>query len=83
MIKLIIKSNLGGNLRLSAPNAFKLANGILKDATGENKNKFYQIAAIPTPIISSKATLSKQDPEKIIMADFPKMPGKTNALVIK
>jgi alpha-L-fucosidase 2 len=83
VIKLIIKSNLGGNLRLRTPNALKLANGILKDATGENSNPFYQVAATPGPIVSSKATSSKPELKKTFMVDLPTMPGKMYTLVIK
>ena len=43
IIKLIIKSNLGGNLRLRTPNVVKLINGVLKNASGNNKNPFYQL----------------------------------------
>lgn len=83
VIKLIIRSNLGGNPRLRTPNALKLANGILKDATGENANPFYQVTATPDPIISSKATSSKPELKKTILVDLPATPGRTYTLVIK
>jgi alpha-L-fucosidase 2 len=83
VIKLIIKSNLGGNLRLRTPNTLRLANGILKEATGENANIFYQVAAIPNPIISSKATAEKPELQKVFMVDLATMPGKAYTLVIK
>ena len=83
IIKLIIKSNLGGNLRLRIPNALKLTNGILKDAIGENSNLFYQVIATPNPIISSKATSSKLELKKTIMVDLSTIAGKTYTLVTK
>ncbi|TMI74285.1 MAG: glycoside hydrolase family 95 protein [Bacteroidetes bacterium] len=81
--KLIIKSNLGGNLRLRTPNALKLTNGILKNATGENSNPFYQVTATPDPIVSSKAMSSKPELKKTIVVDLLTMPGRTYTLVIK
>src|SRR5690606_39521791 len=40
--KVVIKSTLGGNLRLRAPNALTLSNGeALPAARGENTNPFY------------------------------------------
>jgi alpha-L-fucosidase 2 len=43
IIKAIIKSTLGGNLRLRVPNEMKLNDGNeLKKAQGENKNPFYR-----------------------------------------
>lgn len=83
VIKVIIKSNLGGNLRLRTPNALRLTNGILKDATGENTNPFYQVTATPDPIISPKAILTKPELKNYLMVDVSTVPGKTYILVIK
>jgi alpha-L-fucosidase 2 len=83
VIKLVIKSNLGGNLRLRTPNVLTLTNGILKTATGENPNTFYQVTTIPNPIISPKATSTKQELKNKMMVDFLTMPGKTYTLVTK
>src|SRR6186713_962741 len=58
IIKLVIKSNLGGNLRLRTPNTVKLINGVLKNASGNNTNSFFQVTATPDPIISSLASVS-------------------------
>jgi len=79
VVKLRIKSTLGGNLRLRTLNALKLTNGILKDE-GENTNPFYQIAATPIPIISSKATSSTPELKKTFMYDIATMPGKIYTL---
>ncbi len=83
VMKLIIKSNLGGNLRLRTANALKLTNGILKDATGENTNPFYQVTATLDPIISPKAISSKPELKKTIMVDLRTITGKTYTLLIK
>jgi alpha-L-fucosidase 2 len=83
IIKLVIKSNLGGNLRIRTASALRLTNGILKDAIGENSNSFYQIVATPNPIISSKATSSKPELKKTFMVDLSTIAGKTYTLLIK
>lgn len=58
VVKLVVKSTLGGNLRLRVPNALKMSNGAsLKVATGKNPNPFYQTEDTPAPIVSAKATI--------------------------
>jgi len=83
IIKLIIKSNLGGNLRLRTPNTVKLINGVLKNASGNNTNPFYQITATPDPVISSLAPVSTNDLKQTFLYDVPTIAGKTYILVIK
>jgi alpha-L-fucosidase 2 len=83
VIKLVIKSNLGGNLRLRTPNALKLVDGILKDAAGNNTNPFYQITATHDAIISSLAPISTNDLKKTFLYDIPTIAGKTYTLVIQ
>jgi alpha-L-fucosidase 2 len=83
VIKVIIKSGLGGNLRLRSPNSLKLLNDVLGYATGENTNSFYQVEAIPHPVISTKATPSKPALQKTNLYDIPTLPGKTYTLIIK
>jgi alpha-L-fucosidase 2 len=83
IVKLIIKSNLGGNLRLRTPNALKLVNGILKNATGENSNPFYQITVTHDAIISPLAPKTTIDLKQTFLYDIPTIAGKTYTLVIK
>ncbi|WP_069660993.1 glycoside hydrolase family 95 protein [Arcticibacter eurypsychrophilus] len=60
VVKLIIRSRLGGNLRLRVQSGLKLTSeGKLKEAKGVNSNRFYQIEPIKTPLISKKATVIK------------------------
>ena len=55
--KVIIKSTLGGILRLRVPNEIKIESGAdLRAAAGENKNQFYNLESIPDPIISPGLT---------------------------
>ena len=81
LVKVIIKSNIGGNLRLRVPNTLKLTAGVLKTAVGENKNPFYQITATPEPVISSKATLTVPELKKTWLYDIATQPGKTYSLI--
>jgi len=81
LVKVIIKSNIGGNLRLRVPNTLKLTAGVLKTAVGENKNPFYQITATPEPVISSKATLTVPELKKTWLYDIVTQPGKTYSLI--
>jgi alpha-L-fucosidase 2 len=83
VIKLIIKSKLGGNLRLRTPNSLKLVNGILKDAIGENTNPFFRLIATPDPIISAKTKMSKPELKETVLVDLITTPGITYSLVEK
>ncbi|SHH54404.1 alpha-L-fucosidase 2 [Chryseolinea serpens] len=58
LVKAIIKSNLGGNLRIRVPNDVKLAKGsIVKQPPGENQNPFFRVEQTPSPLISASATV--------------------------
>ena len=81
VVKLMIKSNLGGNLRLRVPNKLTLTGGILKDASGENTNPFYQLTAIQDPIISPKLTSPTPELKKNFSYDVSTIPGKTYSLI--
>lgn len=84
LVKLVIKSNLGGNLRLRLPNEMKLNKGnALKVATGKNANPFYQTEEIPAPIISEKATIQPLELKATQLYDMPTKKGKVYTLVVK
>ena len=83
IVKAVIKSNLGGNLRLRVPNEMKLSNGILKEAAGENNNPFYQVEKTPAPVISEKAIITPPDVKKTFVYDIPTQKGNTYTLVAK
>ena len=84
IIKAIIKSTLGGNLRLRVPNEMKLKEGNeLKKAKGENKNPFYQTEEIATPVISPKATITPPELKDTFLYDISTQKGKIYKLVSK
>jgi len=82
LFKAVIKSNLGGNLRIRVPNIMKLVNGsTLKKAMGENKNPFYQTEETPPPIISPKATIMTPKLKETFVYDIPTKRGQVFTLV--
>jgi alpha-L-fucosidase 2 len=84
IIKAVIKSNLGGNLRLRVPNEMKMNDGGgLKKAGGDNTNVFYQTEKIKTPIISEKVKITLSDLKQTFVYDIPSEKGKTYVLVLK
>ena len=84
LVKLVVKSNLGGNLRLRLPNEMKSNNGqALKIAKGENLNTFYFVNETAKPIISESATLSPLNLKPSFLIDIPTQTGKIYSLVNK
>ncbi|WP_357475106.1 glycoside hydrolase family 95-like protein, partial [Micromonospora sp. NPDC049151] len=47
--KLVIKSHLGGNLRIRVPNELNLSKLKAKKATGDNENPFFFFNETPKP----------------------------------
>ncbi len=83
LIKVTIKSNIGGNLRLRVPNELKTSNGVmLKEAKGDNANGFYKTEKIAEPIISNKATIIFPQLRRTWLYDIKTQPGKTYTFVI-
>lgn len=84
VIKAVIRSTLGGNLRLRVPNAMQLSDGsALKEAVGENANPFYQTETIPAPIISPKATIILPKLKETFVYDIPTEGTTTYTFVLK
>jgi alpha-L-fucosidase 2 len=81
VIKAVIKSTLGGNLRLRVPNPMKLSTGSLKAAAGKNTNPFYDVEEITTPVVSDKATITKPVLKETVSYDLPTQAGKSYTLV--
>lgn len=59
VVKLSIKSNLGGNLRLRVPNKLAISKrfGTLKFASEDNPNPFYYVEKMASPVISGESTV--------------------------
>lgn len=75
--KLIIRSKLGGNLRIRVPNALASEKGRnLNRAKGANVNEFYFVDPTPRPIISSKAIASASFMPATIGYDIPTSAGE-------
>ena len=81
VVKAIIKSTLGGNLRLRVPNEMKLSSAALKKATGKNTNSFYQVEETPAAIISDKASFAPLQLKETRVYDLPTQFGKTYTFV--
>ena len=77
LVRLVITSVLGGNCRLRMPNAVSsTGNTLLKPASGNNNNPFYQPAQVAPPLISSKASPSKPVLKETWLYDLTTSPGK-------
>ncbi len=82
IVKAVIKSSLGGNLRLRVPNELKYENGSqLKIAVGENVNGFYKTESGKKPLISEKATVTLPELSKSFVYDISTKPGQVITLV--
>ncbi|MEP7377424.1 MAG: glycoside hydrolase family 95 protein [Chitinophagaceae bacterium] len=76
LVKVVVKSTIGGNLRLRVPNAMRVSGGSLKKATGKNANPFYLVDETPSPIVSPKATVAAPALKKTWLYDLPTQAGK-------
>ena len=80
--QVVIKSTIGGNLRLRVPNPMKFgAGGSLQTAIGKNENSFYQVEETPAPVISPKATLLLPQLKKTFIYDIKTEAGKSYRLI--
>ena len=82
LLKAVIRSNLGGNLRVRATNKIKLLNGpALKIATGENGNPFYQTEITAKPLVSAKAVITAPALQETFLYDIATHRGQSITLV--
>lgn len=83
LVNLIIKSTLGGNLRIRVPNEMNANNGAgLKKATGENPNPFFYHVAVTDPIVSSEANIETPILNTTWLYDLPTEKGKTYQFIM-
>ncbi|HEV8514936.1 MAG TPA: glycoside hydrolase family 95 protein [Cyclobacteriaceae bacterium] len=82
LTKVVIRSNLGGNLRLRVPNVITKTNGEnLVKAANKNNNPFYQIDEIKSPIISTTSKITHLALKETILYDLPTSSGKIYTLI--
>jgi len=80
--KVVVRSNLGGNLRLRVPNEIKLkSSGSLKIAAGTNPNPFYRTEDTLAPIVSPRAAVTPPDLKQTLLYDLSTQPGKEYTFV--
>lgn len=84
LAKAVIKSTLGGNLRLRATREMKLDDGTgLTIATGKNPNPFYYVEETPAPIVSNKISIAAGDLKETKLYDLSTEAGRTYTFVVK
>lgn len=84
IVKALIQSVLGGNLRLRTPNEIKESSGnALHAASGNNSNAFYYVEQTAAPIISAKANITMPQLEKTFVYDIATQAGKTYTFIMK
>lgn len=82
VVKAVIKSTIGGNLRIRVPNPVKINELVLKEAKGENPNPFYTIEKIPEAVVSEKAKLSMPVLKQTFVYDIPTRSDQFYILVL-
>jgi alpha-L-fucosidase 2 len=80
LIKIVIKSNMGGNLRLRVPNQLQSRKAVLSQAVGNNSNPFFQLDEPLPPIVSPQAVISVPDLKQTFLYDLITKPGETYTL---
>jgi alpha-L-fucosidase 2 len=84
IIRLVIKSMLGGNCRIRSYTPLKPAGNLaLRTAKGENQNPFYQVPRIQKPLISAKASLRDVKLPGTFLYDFSTRAGGEYTIVAK
>ncbi len=82
LTKAVIKSKMGGNLRIRTPNQVNAVDGTsLVAAAGENNNLFYHVDETPDPIISPDAEVKLHELNDTWVYDIPSKKGETYTLV--
>jgi alpha-L-fucosidase 2 len=82
LMKITIKSKLGGNLRVRVPNEMRLSNGTLKMAVNTNLNPFYISEETPLPIISEQAMVTTPQLRETFLYDIVTEAGGTYTLIV-
>lgn len=84
IVRVVIKSTIGGNCRLRLPNVLVAEAGMeMTPAIGVNSNQFYQTDKVSAPIISEKAKLNKPNIPETVLYDLKTQAGKEYTLLMK
>lgn len=84
LVKLVVKSDLGGNLRLRLPNKMKLqSGGKLVEAQGDNPNPFYYVNETSKPIISNVSTIVPITLKPTFLVDVSTTKGGLYSLIME
>ena len=75
IVKLVIHSSLGGNCRLRLNQPVKGA--LLTTANSVNKNRFYEVMDLKTPIVKNSTERLTPSLSKTWLYDMPTAAGKT------
>lgn len=76
IVRLMVRSMLGGNLRVRVPNQMKVSGGgVLKEASGRNGNPFFEVAVTPAPIVSEKASITEPQLKATFVYDVATQEG--------
>lgn len=82
LVKLAVRSQIGGNLRFRAPNPLQLPGGrALTKATAQNNNPFYKTEKTPQPLLSPRATVTAPVLKETWLYDVPTTAGATVTLI--
>ena len=80
--KAVIKSTIGGNLRLRVSNALEREKGkALQTASGENPNPFYQVPVTADPIVAPAAEIIPADLSDMNLYDINTTQGEVITLI--
>lgn len=81
VIRVVIKSTLGGNLRLRVPNALTLGKNVaMANASGRNPNPFYFVEGTQPPVVARAAKVDSPHLRETMVYDLPTEPGKVYVL---
>lgn len=81
VVKVVIRSNLGGNLRLRVHN--ELSAAMLMKAVAKNTNPFYYVEEIPLPVTSANAKIESPRLKQTFLYDMSTEKGKEYTLLMK
>ncbi|MGO4877860.1 glycoside hydrolase N-terminal domain-containing protein [Pedobacter psychrotolerans] len=83
LTKVVIRSTIGGNLRLRVPDQLKGRGFVLQPARGSNPNVFYAVAKTPAALLSEHAVTAEPVLRETFLYDIPTIAGKSYTLLLK